>query len=112
MRKLDISKSSNKKCEHCKHYTRYSKSKAKKANPLGYCDLKNTELKYWKSCPKFIWRDEYIGLKSVNNNTNGVYTCRRCKRPLTDSDSIARGFGLSCYEKHLRDIIKRSKRLF
>lgn len=116
MRKLDLSKKSNVKCEHCKHYTKYSKQKVKGSNPLGHCDLYNKDFKYWHSCSRFIWRDRYLGIADtnidINANINGKYLCRRCHRPLTDPDSIARGFGENCYNKFIREIIRRNKRLF
>ena len=30
--------------------------------------------------------------------------CSRCKRPLTDPDSIARGLGVECWEKQLGSV--------
>lgn len=111
MRKLDLSKKSNMKCEHCKYYHKYSKNKCKGANPLGYCELHKLEFKYWNSCNKFIWRDRYIGFTD-STDKDSHYLCRRCQRPLTDPDSIARGFGESCYNKHIKELIRRSRRLF
>ena len=111
MRKLDISKKSNTRCEHCKHYNMYDKSKSKHSSPLGLCILKNKEYKYWHRCSKFIWKDKYIGLRELNN-IDGINICRRCKRPLTDTDSIARGFGKECYDRHIKEIMRQKRRLF
>ena len=111
MRKLDLSKKSNIRCEHCKYYNMYDKSKSKHSNTLGLCYLHNNEYKYWHSCKKFIWKDKYIGLIELKNK-NGVCLCRRCKRPLTDADSIARGFGKDCYDRHIAEIIRQKRRLF
>ena len=111
MRKLDISKKSNVRCEHCKYYEMYDKSKSKSSSSLGKCKLKDKEYKYWHSCHRFIWKDKYIGVRELKDS-NGIYLCRRCKRPLTDTDSIARGFGKECYDKHIREIIRQKRRLF
>ena len=111
MRKLDISKKSNIRCEHCKHYELYDKSKSKNSSPMGYCNIKNREFKYWQSCNRFIWKDKYIGI-NLDKNYNGIYLCRRCRRPLTDTDSIARGFGKECYDRYIKEIIRQKRRLF
>lgn len=112
MRTVNIEKKSNVRCEHCQYYNRYSKSKRSGANPLGLCKLRNIEKKYWNKCSKFIWRHKYIGNNILEQDENGHFICKRCKRILTDTDSVARGYGQLCYEKHLKEIIRQKKRLF
>lgn len=112
MRKLDLSKKSNKHCEHCKYYNQYDKSKSKGSNNFGLCSFYNDEFKYWHSCKNFIWHDKYLGELVIKYNKTNTNLCFRCHRPLTDPDSVARGFGSSCYNKYLHELIKRNKRLF
>lgn len=111
LRKLDLSNPINRRCERCKFFTRYSKSKSKLANPYGFCSRTSKQMKYWNVCSKFVWKDIYLGIRA-ELNVNSKYVCRRCGRPLTDKDSIIRGFGKECYEKHVRELIRQSKRLF
>ena len=55
--------------------------------------------------------DVNIKLNS-NSDDAAKCVCKRCGRPLTDTNSIARGFGKSCYEQRLKAVQKRLKRLF
>jgi hypothetical protein len=61
-----------------------------------------------------MWNAKYL---SINNETDiydatGNILCRRCGKPLTDSISVARKFGETCYHKRLHQLKRLSKRLF
>lgn len=61
VRPIDISKDSNKKCEHCEHWTGYSSENAKQ------CKLNGTTKNYWNRCKNFCWRK---GLNYINSAEN------------------------------------------
>ena len=48
-RKVDKSKKSNIKCEHCEAYDKDS----------GWCCIQEKEKNYWNRCKDFIWHHKY-----------------------------------------------------
>lgn len=50
MRKVDKTKKSNIKCEHCKHYKYENKYVLK-----NHCGLNGNEKNYWNRCKQFEW---------------------------------------------------------
>lgn len=102
---------SNRRCEHCA-YLKYVGSK-RLNNKDNECLKHKEHTDYWKRCPDFMWDRKYMLMnteKPVRDRDTPI--CQRCNRPLTDNDSIARGFGLLCYNKRLKKIMEQYKRLF
>ncbi len=125
MRKsVNVNKRTNIKCEHCAYYELEERLPGR--GSIGNCKFndKSKRVKYYQRCKHFNWSANYLISNVMNKKYNVVddnqsnlsepvkYACKRCGRPLTDSDSIARGFGKSCYEQRLRAMQKRLKRLF
>ena len=100
------------KCERCAFY-KIEKS-ARSRNSNNTCGLINAPKRYYQTCSKFIWNAKYLSINSEKDNydSNGHVLCRRCGKPLTDDASIARKFGETCYNKRLRQLRLRAKRLF
>lgn len=59
MRKLDKTKKSNIKCEHCKYAT--ERSVAGFGEPNYMCKLKSNLVNYWNRCKDFEWHEKYEG---------------------------------------------------
>lgn len=55
MRKLDKSKKSNTKCEHCKYMIEAGFHGEK---PY-LCDLNSSPINYWNKCKNFEWHPKY-----------------------------------------------------
>lgn len=112
MRRLNVNKKSNIKCEHCSYYRILKKLPNR--GSIGNC-LKNSKtVNYYNKCNKFLWNSKYLSyFTDINtSDTDSKILCKRCGRVLTDSDSIARGFGNLCYKHRLKALEKFHKRLF
>lgn len=57
MRKLDKTKKSNIKCEHCKHIITRRNVKPGEKDYL--CTLTMEQINYWNKCKDFDWKDKY-----------------------------------------------------
>ena len=60
MRKINKTKSSNIKCEHCKHWN-YNNDDGSYANTNCACKESpkyNTPTKYWNRCRGFEWKED------------------------------------------------------
>ena len=113
MRKVNISKKSNIRCEHCSYYL--VTEKLPRRGSVGKCTRKNKSVKYYNKCNKFLWSSKHTSYSTDFKdelNINDKILCKRCGRVLTDTDSIARGFGKLCYEHRLKALEKKYKRLF
>lgn len=64
-RPIDISKNSNKKCEHCDHWTGWGDM---------HCQLTGEKKEYYRRCKRFCWRKglDYIDSSSPENKANGI----------------------------------------
>lgn len=111
MRKVNINKKINIRCERCCFYSNIKKLNNR--GSIGRCFKKDKLVKYYNKCSDFIWDSKYITYSTDNliNSESKVF-CKRCGRELTDSDSIARGFGELCYKHRLNALKKRYNRLF
>lgn len=67
MRKLDKTKKSNIKCEHCKHIAERENVKPWEKNYL--CNLTGKQVNYWNRCKNFEWHERY---KEDTENANPV----------------------------------------
>lgn len=56
-RKVDKTKKSNIKCEHCKHIIQRGVVLPGQKNYL--CALTVKQTNYWNRCKKFEWKDKY-----------------------------------------------------
>ena len=67
--------------------------------------------------------NEYISVLEHNEHNNSdikldgyseeIHICRRCKRPITDVESIINGMGPVCYRKYLCEkCYNKTKKLF
>ena len=117
MKSVNVNKDTNVKCEHCAFYKITSKLDSRGSE--GICTFNNSNklVKYYRRCKHFKWSPKYLSYNlniKLNSNSDDVAkcVCKRCGRPLTDTNSIARGFGKSCYEQRLKAVQKRLKRLF
>ena len=111
-RTVNLSKASNRICEHCAYYRIDTSSRSRTSNNL--CAFYNIRKRYYQKCNNFIWAAKYLSINNEKDqyDKDGNLLCRRCGKPLTESDSIVRKFGLVCYNKRLHYLLKRSKRLF
>lgn len=98
-------------CMRCRYFSLKIPANSKIDNPIGYCSKYDIQPHSEETCRGFLYDDKYI-TTPAKPDISGKYLCHRCKRPLTDSDSIARGLGAHCYKVHLREIMKLNKRLF
>lgn len=57
LRKLDKSKKSNIKCEHCKHILERAIVFLGEKNYL--CNLSSEPINYWNRCKNFEWHSKY-----------------------------------------------------
>lgn len=57
MRKIDRTKKSNIKCEHCRHWEGFSSDRGR------ICLKKNEVKNYWYRCKEFEWPDERIYMR-------------------------------------------------
>lgn len=111
MRKIDINKLSNIRCERCSYYK--LEERINNRASVGFCLKKNKNVKYYNKCNQFCWNKKYLIYSTdLSDKKSEKIVCKRCGRPLTDLDSIARGFGKSCYYHRLYALKKRLRRLF
>ena len=99
-------------CAHCAYYNVETSVRSKTSNNI--CQLSGAKKRYYQTCPKFIWDAKYISINDEQDqyDSAGNILCRRCGKPLTDTDSVARKFGETCYIKRLNQLKRRAKRLF
>lgn len=99
-------------CAHCAYYVVDSSVRSKSSKNI--CNLHNCRKHYYQTCPNFIWNAKYLSINNEKDtyDSQGHLLCRRCGKPLTDSESIARKFGEVCYNRRLYQLQKRAKRLF
>ena len=111
-RSLNLNKKSNMHCAHCAHYSVETSIRDKLSNNV--CTLNNSKKRYYQTCPHFIWSPKYLSINGEKDqyDSDGNILCRRCGKPLTDSISVARKFGETCYLKRLHSLKRRNKRLF
>lgn len=99
-------------CAHCAYYQVDTAVRSKTSNNI--CLLHNCKKRYYQTCSGFIWNAKYLSIDGEHDcfDKSGNILCRRCGKPLTDSESIARKFGEVCYNRRLHQLQKRAKRLF
>ena len=99
-------------CAHCAYYDIEMSIRSSQSNNI--CKVTGCRKRYYQTCKRFMWDAKYISINNERDeyDAEGHVLCRRCCKPLTDIDSIARKFGETCYIKRLHWSKKRSKRLF
>ena len=108
---MNLTDKNNMICKNCDNFKYYTNKHSKISDPIGYCTKKDTQPNSSYTCKDFVYAKEIICV-SPEIDDGGKYICHRCGRPLTSEDSIAKGFGDTCYKKYLKELNKLSRRLF
>lgn len=108
---MNLTDKSNMICKNCNYFSCYYNKQSKIENPIGYCSKNDIQPHSNEKHKCFVYADRIICSKS-SANSDGKFLCHRCGRPLTNEDSIAKGFGDTCYKLYLKELHKLSSRLF